>query len=98
MQDILGKQVYGRFDYGTNHSSYTSIRDVQCNVYDMASNCFEWTTETNSYQDICCTARGDSWEELDEGYESQRNVLNQTNPTDKYTNISFRPILYILNF
>jgi len=35
---------------GTNDTTkYTGTQDVQCNVYDMASNVREWTTETYGY-------------------------------------------------
>ena len=35
-----------------------SKQDVICNVYDMASKCFEWTTETCSYYSGPCARRG----------------------------------------
>ena len=43
---------------GTNAVDYTGTRDKQCNVYDMASNILEWTTETSSYSDNPCVSRG----------------------------------------
>ena len=43
---------------GTNNLSEGSEKDVICNVYDMASNCWEWTTETYSSSDSPCTDRG----------------------------------------
>ena len=43
---------------GTNNLSEGSKQDVICNVYDMASNCWEWTTETYSSSDSPCTDRG----------------------------------------
>ena len=43
---------------GTNNLSDASKKDVICNVYDMASNCVEWTTETFSDSSIPCTSRG----------------------------------------
>jgi len=42
---------------GTNNLE-VSKQDVICNVYDMASNCNEWTTETYSSSDGPCTVRG----------------------------------------
>ena len=42
---------------GTNNLE-VSKQDVICNVYDMASNCVEWTTETYSSSDGPCTVRG----------------------------------------
>ena len=43
-------------------TSGTNTKDVICNVYDMASNCYEWTTETYyiSNNELCCVMRGGS--------------------------------------
>ena len=45
---------------GTNN---LGIKDVICNVYDMASNCSEWTTETSSGNNgiYSCVRRGGSY-------------------------------------
>ena len=43
---------------GTNSSDYTGTRDTVCNVYDMASNIREWTTETSDGSDGPCVGRG----------------------------------------
>ena len=43
---------------GTNNLSDASKKDVICNVYDMASNCYEWTTETSINSYYPCTSRG----------------------------------------
>ena len=37
---------YSLASQGTNNLSDGSKQDVICNLYDMASNCYEWTTET----------------------------------------------------
>ena len=43
----------------TNSVSTTgSSRDIICNIYDMASNCYEWNTETCNNQYASCTFRG----------------------------------------
>ena len=43
----------------TNSVSTTgSSGDIICNIYDMASNCYEWNTETCNYQYASCTYRG----------------------------------------
>ena len=77
---------------GTNASSITdSNKDKICNVYDMADNCFEWTTETYSDSDFPCVGRG--------GYYLFSNVY--TSDRDSYGTTyangysSFRPVLYI---
>ena len=43
---------------GTNNLSDASKQDVICNVYDMASNCIECTTESCSYFSSPCNIRG----------------------------------------
>ena len=76
---------------GTNNLSDASKQDVICNVYDMASNCWEWTTETYSDPKGPCTRRGGS-------YFSSKNCtrLRNYNDTDFiYDDVSFRPLLYI---
>ena len=40
---------------GTNNQT---TKDVICNVYDMASNCYEWTTETSGISFNPCVLRG----------------------------------------
>ena len=43
---------------GTNNLADASKQDKICNIYDMASNCLEWTTETSSGSNYPCTGRG----------------------------------------
>ena len=75
---------------GTNNLE-VSKQDVICNVYDMASNCYEWTTETSSYSYSPCTYRGGSYSNSDY-YTSIRNGSYTSNSRD---NISFRTLLYM---
>lgn len=42
---------------GTNASNYVGTRDEQCNIFDMASNIFEWTTETSNTSTHPCIYR-----------------------------------------
>ncbi len=75
---------------GTNNLTDVTKIDKQCNVFDMASNVREWTTETSSLNKMPCTNRG--------GYYGSDNYT-----TNRYHNdellmndiIGFRPILYI---
>ena len=75
---------------GTNNLIDINKIDKQCNVFDMASNIREWTTETSSLNNMPCTNRG--------GYYGSDNYT-----TNRYHNdellmndiIGFRPILYI---
>ena len=43
---------------GTNILKATNKIDKQCNIFDMAGNCFEWTTETSSNSGWPCVSRG----------------------------------------
>ena len=43
---------------GTNILKVTNKVDKQCNILDMAGNCWEWTTETYSDSSIPCVGRG----------------------------------------
>ena len=73
---------------GTNN---TDTKDVLCNVYDMASNCMEWSTETWDNIDNPCTYRGGNYP-YNYKYTSNRSNLDTTHSTVNY---SFRPILYL---
>ena len=66
-------------------------KDVRCNIYDMAGNMYEWTTETCSYTTIPCTLRGGSFA-LSDYYTSYR-FFNLT--TTSVLNDSFRSTLYL---
>ena len=65
--------------------------DVKCNIYDMAGNVYEWTTETFTNIDTPCVARGG-------GYNSTINYSSNrggSNKTDSDIGSCFRPILYL---
>ena len=57
-----------KFTDQTNYANQTSLNtsllqtgttnDKQCNIFDMASNITEWTTETSKYSDNSCVYRG----------------------------------------
>ena len=77
---------------GTNILKATNKVDKQCNIFDMAGNCFEWTTETSSYSGMPCVGRG--------GFFSYGNVSCTSyrfdDPTSSaYSDRSFRPLLYL---
>ena len=73
---------------GTNTQS---IKDVQCNVYDMASNVREWTTETTENSTYSCSHRGGGYL-----YNSDRTGSRSGELTSRSSNdIGFRPILYL---
>ena len=76
---------------GTNNLSEISKKDVICNVYDMASNCREWTTETYSLSHSPCTYRGGSYDNSS-GDTSYRISFGTTYSTSSF---SFRTLLYM---
>ena len=76
---------------GTNSLTDTSKTDVQCNIYDMASNIWEWTTETYDDSSYPCVVRG--------GYYDNSSIFTSSRYND-YTSFSsgnrgFRPLLYL---
>ena len=76
---------------GTNNLE-VSKQDVICNVYDMASNCYEWTTETCSDSSYPCTGRGGCYF-FSGYYASGRYSYRDTSSSFDF--ISFRSLLYM---
>ena len=76
---------------GTNNLTDASKQDVICNVYDMASNCVEWTTETYSNSYVPCTYRGGVY--TYGGYYASYRRGNSTRGSSDL--ISFRSLLYM---
>ena len=76
---------------GTNSLTDTSKIDVQCNIYDMASNIVEWTTETSFISSFPCVIRGGSYG-ISHYYTSDRDG-NGTSSSDGRR--GFRPLLYL---
>ena len=77
---------------GTNSLSDTSKIDVQCNIYDMASNTIEWTTETSNISNGPCVVRGGNY-----GYSSDYTSIRSNGISTSYSDfrMGFRPILYV---
>ena len=73
-----------------SHTGTTN--DKQCNVFDMASNILEWTTETSNLLSYPCVARGGYYYN-DEYYTNGRYHGGKSSGVANYT--GFRPILYI---
>ena len=75
----------------TSLSQTGTTDDKQCNIFDMASNIVEWTTETSDISEAPCVFRGGIFDNPDV-YTSFYN----NNFTDNIAiGIGFRPILYI---
>ena len=73
---------------GTNN---TEFEDKRCNIFDMASNCYEWTTETSTYVSVPCISRGGSYNDMN-NFTSRRNNNSSTRSEEVP---SFRPIIYL---
>ena len=73
---------------GTNTKE---TKDVQCNVYDMASNIREWTTETSYASENPCVIMGGNC------YNSGNYTNDRWHHIISYTNliIGFRPLLFV---
>ena len=95
---IVFIQTYsGDNDYSKQNSKNTSLantgvnNDKVCNIYDMASNAMECTTETCTNADGSCTFRGGY--HLFSGYCTAGRYLGAT--FSGSVDISFRPLLYV---
>ena len=77
---------------GTNSLTDTRKIDVQCNIYDMASNIVEWTTETSFYSSGPCVYRGGIYNDSF-SFTSYRNNAYNTSLSGNY--LGFRPLLYL---
>ena len=76
---------------GTNSLEDTSTHEIICNIWDMASNCREWTTETYSSSGSPCTYRGGSYS--NSSYCATYRIGHSTSYSNE--SLSFRPLLYM---
>lgn len=84
LQDSLTNT--GKATDGTNY-------DIRCNIYDMAGNCYEWTTETfKSNLEFPCMIRGGVYSN---SYNASMRISSTIDGLGE--NLSFRPILYFHN-
>ena len=89
-------KTYSRQDsintsFATHGTNKLNIQDKICNIFDMASNCNEWTTETYSYYGYPCVMRGGYYGHSSD-YTSRRDKQNASLGGDEH---SFRPLLYL---
>ena len=89
-QNSLNTSSDGLASQGTNNLE-VSKQDVICNVYDMASNCWEWTTETCSDSTYPCTSRGAGFG--NSSYHTSSRYRDST--SSSYDLFSFRSLLYM---
>ena len=75
----------------TSFSSTGTTNDNPCNIFDMASNVIEWTTETCSYPGYPCAFRGGLFKDSD--YHTGDRVSYSISDSNRY--VAFRPLLYL---
>ena len=66
-------------------------QDIRCNIYDMAGNTYEWSTETSSLTGTPCVLRGGYY--YSTAYYTSIRSRNNTASSNDYT--SARPTLYL---
>ena len=69
-----------------------TTNDNPCNIFDMASNVPEWTTETSSISNMPCVGRGGYYYNSYYFYTSSRNNGYTSNSCRDF---GFRPLLYL---
>ena len=75
----------------TQGTNKLSTQDKICNIFDLASNTFEWTTEAYSDAGIPCVSRGGVYN-YSSYYTSNRPIFFTSN---SYGYHAFRPLLYL---
>lgn len=76
----------------TGEASDGTNKDVKCNIYDMAGNTLEWSTETQTDDTYYCVSRGGVYNTTGK-YVEYRSY--QGSATSAYNDLSFRLIAYI---
>ncbi len=90
-QNALNPKSYEEAPDDTGERTETDTTDKVCNIYDMASNCWEWTTETSTYDSDPCVVRGGGY-----GYSYDcTGYRNHYGSTGAGRLTSFRPLLYV---
>ena len=79
----------------TSFSSTGTTNDNPCNIFDMASNVMEWTTETSSNASsgsfYCCVHRGGDYYNSDFYTSTRYGSVTASSGN----NFGFRPLLYL---
>ena len=75
----------------TSFSSTGTTNDNPCNIFDMASNVSEWTTETYSDSDSPCVSRGGIYNNSD----LCTSFRSRSNASVSLSCVGFRPLLYV---
>ena len=91
IQECSGDTDYSRQTSLNTGSVATTgtTNDNPCNIYDMASNCYEWSTETYSRASAPCVDRGGGC------YLSFRYTASRDVSSTAGGGFAFRPLLYL---
>lgn len=91
-EDYSGQSRLQSTEAKTGEATDGNVKDVRCNIYDMAGNASEWTTETcnNREGKYPCTSRGGRHN--DAGYNTKHRIGDTT--INAHQIFSFRPIIY----
>ena len=82
----LGESILAKVDSGDE------IKDVRCNIYDMAGNTKEWTTETYTNAQVPCVPRGGEYKNTIGNEVCHRSG---SSASSIYSSEGCRPILYL---
>ena len=91
---IYSKQISINSEFSITGTNLNTNKDIQCNVYDIASNLYEWTTETCEKEGYPGVFRGGYYGEINNG-SSYRDGYGFISRSNIY--LGFRTILYINN-
>ena len=95
IQNCGTNNKYSRQNGYTGSLAQTGTKeDVQCNIFDMASNIREWTTETYHDSSTPCVVRGGNYY-MKDLYTSLRYYGFVSGSSGSIISIGFRPILYL---
>ena len=96
---VFIQKCSGDTRYSQQNSLNTSLadkgttNDVKCNIYDMASNCFEWSTETAKNEQYPCVVRGGCYFISDYFAGTRSGISADISYFLDFH--SFRPLLYL---
>ena len=94
---VFIQKCSGDTRYSQQNSLNTSLadkgttNDVKCNIYDMASNCAEWSTETAKNEQFPCVSSGGNY--FNSSYFAGTRYGRYADFS--YDDASFRPLLYL---
>lgn len=89
---IYSQQTSTNSNFEVTGTVGTDHEDKICNVFDMASNCWEWSTETYGIETSPCVYRGGKYLET---HGAEHRDATNTASSQKYR--GFRTVLYLMD-